>query len=567
MNKITAFYKRTAKRSKGQALVLIAVAFVTLLIIVGLTTDVGFMFIRYGQLRRAVDAAALAGAAQLREGRWIDEISGAAEQTVRLNGVDSVTLEVQMCGVSGGEDLCEDPGDPPLKLIRVIGTAEAPVFFMRLLGIDAIPVSAQSVAQAASLDVVLVIDVSQSMAYDGEIEYGDDNYNDASLCNTFAGQDPDPGAGIYPCRPFYEVKQAAKNFAERILEVSVANPSLVDDVEADRLGIVTFATGWMVDDSVAGATTYHMQSLGGWTTYYADAEAAIDSLKLYEGYNCADYVDDKDHLGSCLYYADGVTATDYVSLGCMTVDTYGDDSTCPTTSIGAGLHTAAYLFSLDERPNSLRIVVLLTDGANNASLASSNDCGGSQNCTNDQIYARISGGDSFGYCPTGTGYEKCRDTDVNTRTIVNTGTYPKCPMWLNDPGTGSPPFPVPDCPTDYDADDFAMDVADFLACDPHNSKCEYGRTGQGVIVFTIGMGPNFIGQTDDNGKPYGVWLLRYIANVGDDGDPDTDPCAGLYDNDTEYKEQCGNFYFVEDPDNLSDAFEAIASRIFTRISQ
>jgi hypothetical protein len=88
-----------------------------------------------------------------------------------------------------------------------------------------------------------------------------------------------------------------------------------------------------------------------------------------------------------------------------------------------------------------------------------------------------------------------------------------------------------------------------------------------VIIFTIGMGPNFINKVDAAGRPYGVYLLRYIANVGDDGNPYTDPCAGLYDTEEEFKESCGNFYFVEDPNNLGDAFEAIASRIFTRISQ
>jgi hypothetical protein len=120
-------------------------------------------------------------------------------------------------------------------------------------------------------------------------------------------------------------------------------------------------------------------------------------------------------------------------------------------------------------------------------------------------------------------------------------------------------------------DDFAMDVADFLACDPSNSKCVNGRLGQGVIIFTIGMGQEFLSDNtrvrDPHNRPYGVYLLRYIANVGDDGDHTTDPCSGLYDNDEEYETSCGNYYFVEDPNKLDSAFEAIASRIFTRISQ
>ncbi len=46
----------------GQALVLLAVAFFALLAFIGLVTDVGSIYVSYTQLQRAVDAAAVAAA-------------------------------------------------------------------------------------------------------------------------------------------------------------------------------------------------------------------------------------------------------------------------------------------------------------------------------------------------------------------------------------------------------------------------------------------------------------------------------------------------------------------------
>ena len=63
----------------------------------------------------------------------------------------------------------------------------------------------------------------------------------------------------------------------------------------------------------------------------------------------------------------------------------------------------------------------------------------------------------------------------------------------------------------------------------------------------------------------GEELLRYIAGIGDDGNPGTppasDPCelAGI-------GESCGNYYFSPTGAGLLEVFEAIASRIFTRIT-
>src|SRR5438874_2298148 len=56
------------RRSRnGQSIILVAFAFIALVAFVGIATDVALLFVRYSTLRRAVDAAAIAAAGQVRE--------------------------------------------------------------------------------------------------------------------------------------------------------------------------------------------------------------------------------------------------------------------------------------------------------------------------------------------------------------------------------------------------------------------------------------------------------------------------------------------------------------------
>ena len=63
---------------RGQALVLLALAFVGIAAFVGLTVDAGILFSHVGHLRRATDASSLAAANQFREGRTPAELSAMA---------------------------------------------------------------------------------------------------------------------------------------------------------------------------------------------------------------------------------------------------------------------------------------------------------------------------------------------------------------------------------------------------------------------------------------------------------------------------------------------------------
>src|SRR4030042_2955566 len=79
----------STRMQRGQALILIALAFVGLAAFIGLAVDAGILFTDIGHLRRAVDAASLSAANQFREGRTIAQLTASARQVLALNGLDA----------------------------------------------------------------------------------------------------------------------------------------------------------------------------------------------------------------------------------------------------------------------------------------------------------------------------------------------------------------------------------------------------------------------------------------------------------------------------------------------
>ncbi|NLF74274.1 MAG: hypothetical protein GX573_01150, partial [Chloroflexi bacterium] len=189
--------KRLLRSQRGQSIVLLAFAFIALVAFVGLVTDLALLFVRYASLRRAVDAAAIAAAGQIREGTSYGEVAIAAQQYIELHNLEPDTILVETCetdidawrkGTGEFEDegphpeslfpppvsdhmpnteLC-DWGDPH-KLVRVSAQINSPTTFLSLIGIGHITLEATSVSETAVLDVALVIDTSESMSNQTDI--------------------------------------------------------------------------------------------------------------------------------------------------------------------------------------------------------------------------------------------------------------------------------------------------------------------------------------------------------------------------------------------------------------
>lgn len=231
----------------GQALYILAVGFIALIGFVGIVTDVSLLFIRYSTLRRAVDAAAIAAAGQMRrvedpagtpagvaagDATSVANLNIAARQFIEVYGLNPTNVIVETCrtqnvplatftigspartvfapldrnstpifihNATTGQNLglnipiaeggatipagttATVPATPgrnanrddvrsytqlctadELKLVRVTAQIEAPTVFMRLLGYDTVTLTETAISQTAVIDVVLVMDVSES---------------------------------------------------------------------------------------------------------------------------------------------------------------------------------------------------------------------------------------------------------------------------------------------------------------------------------------------------------------------------------------------------------------------
>src|SRR5690606_10756015 len=199
----------TQKGQTGQSLVILAIGFLALLGFVGIVTDVSVLFIRYSTMRRAIDAAAIAAAGQMR--RVVDEdleslgiadgqamsvanLNLAARQFIEVYGLNPRSVIVETCraqqvardangnalDTTGGR-LFDDAGnvitsdtalveryrelctEDELKLVRVTAQIDAPTIFLRLFGYPTVTLTESAISQTAVIDVVLIFDVSESM--------------------------------------------------------------------------------------------------------------------------------------------------------------------------------------------------------------------------------------------------------------------------------------------------------------------------------------------------------------------------------------------------------------------
>ena len=524
----------------GQALVLLAAAFVGVAAFIGLTIDAGILFTNVGHLRRATDASSLAAANQFREGRTPLELSNMAFEYLELNGISPSGVVAKICDLDNpgsiydDTSLCSSPGEPARKYVRVETTLEVHFAFLPIVGWQSTVIGADSVSEAASLDLVLALDVSPSMAYDlcndgidndedGTIDdcasndpadnTGPPNLggihnseSDVAQCTANAAL-PDDGPGENPaaapdgdreddCHPFEEVRDAAKRLVDRMY------------FPYDRISIVTFAR--------EAAVQLELQD--------TDSPAPCGVFPVPDPYTCVNTV--IDNLDVEL---EPVPATHCPGWA-------PDPSGCTSTNIGDGLRYAGGRFCLDDiivngdcdrvemREEAVWITILLSDGAANAAVVNA---------------PPLVPGDWL--CPNTTWAASpyCRDDSASTRHASSS--------------------PV------YDADDYAHDMADFVGCPndtlPQPAGCASAAPGgQGAVIFSIGLGDAVINNSAGDADA-GEQLLRYLAAVGDDADPDTDPCSS-----TSTGTNCGNYYFSPSGTGLIQVFEAIASRIFTRIT-
>lgn len=597
------------KHERGQTLVIFAVAALALVFFIGLAVDSGSLYITYGQLKRAVDAAAVAAANEFKkqdsghESDVLPKMTNAAVEVLKLQNIDpdSVHIDIRLCdtnfdGVRDADlqtvapdfyNRCPNTsaGKQARKLVWVQATQEAPLYFLHMLGFSNIPLTTESIAEAASVDMVIVFDLSESMGKDTP-GYVNDDFNPAG-CNA-----------SNTCQPLRQAKDAAKALIQHMYS------------GYDRVGIVTFdvkatpiyaamrdSFGNLILDPLTHQPIYSLSS---------DLEGAIDALdrtsepadgsgewvplhdaapqrRLFwkahpELVNPVDPEDrdgdgsDQDEPHPVSESASGNTCVpndvrwdDDKDVPCDLSDKHdafdldGDgvyteaDNIPPgptqaviDTCTGCGIRIASNLLRDSGRSGSVWVMVFLSDGVPNLS-----DRPATIGDHSLDAYPT-------GFCRQNFWSTACIDWDWSPRYCIDktvTGLNPgdTCPpntTYLGtDEGTN----------LDYSTLDYARDMTDAAALTKSLNLNEPG--GNEISIYTIGLGA--AGNDPMNpDHPVGERLLRYMAAVGDDGDRETDPCDGVGPRQT-----CGQYYYAPSGDALQGIFLDIASRIYTRISE
>ena len=577
---------------RGQAIIIVTFAFVGLLAMVGLVTDAAVLFVHYDHLRRAVDAAAVAAVGQYREGRTAQELYDSAAQLLQLqlpglhnvrfywcdepSAADTVTdfLGVNYqphipSGQSG--TLCQAAGESPRKRVRIEADLEVNLFFLRFVWGDSVTIHAQAEAEAAVLNMVLLLDTSESMAY---------TTCDPSLPEPdfFTCLEGCVAAGN--CQPFDgtpSVRWAAHAFVNTLMRDGVdqfavyhldKTPVLSQSVESFTCldpPTLTFPVTLTASSGVVIPLT---------TTKPAVLNAITDTslLNVYvrppaENVVTGEACNSPTHVGGWWGEDDAGMAVGYGYR-------WG------STNIGGGLREAVgELVNNGSTDAAVWVIVLLSDGAANTTDNAADDnewwtCP----APSDRRAAPVLNERSRAITPVPSGTPTpvpfCRDPEASDFYDPATVTR-HCPSLAacTDPNRCDDPTDPSTCwytnwgtvVTDtimwqYDADDYARDIADLAS-------------SQQIAVYTIGFGNKVIAAS--SGRPdAGERLLRYIADVGDDGNLETAPCGSdfYWDDVVENPipglgESCGNYYYAPDAAALQDVLEDIASRIFSRITQ
>jgi len=542
---------------RGQAIVITAIAFLAILAFAGMVTDAGTLYLNFTRLKRGLDAAAVAAANNIKDSSLSlaqrnTYIREAAREMLALNNIDDIySLETYVCDDAGlpadFASLCPAPGEEKRKLAWVQASQNSPVYFLQLFGVQSVPITIHSVGEAATVDVVLVIDTSESM---GSSTPGYDANFDPSTCNSNPLDPLDQGT----CQPLLAAKIAAKLMVDKLFD------------GYDRIAVVPYDFSAHPVDFDPDPNPLKTRFL---ETDHTAVKTAINAIQLHDDLDLDIIIaTGKNPINGELNPLDINGDAEYVA---GVPQGFGD--AIVSTCTGCGMRVAGNILRSQGRIDSVWVIVILSDGATNVS-----DLPDASDANNpipvpippDVAVGNIGPGYTNGFCggvPTFPDPNRmwdspwCTDSDPSTRHCgpfhADASECPPGAIWV---GNTTPP---------YDAEDYARDITDRIGLLRSANGSEPVLTGdEEIAIYAIGLGkaaspPDYDGEV----------MLRYMANIGDDntrnpvpdivGDDFTkDPCDGVAP-----QTSCGQYYYAPSGPYLTQIFEKIAGSIFTRISQ
>ena len=547
--------KSLAKKSeRGQAIILLAFAFIGLIAMVGLVTDTGVLLIEYGKLKRSVDAAAVAAAQEYRPNPLADPdpvtgvrplnltaMENATRTFLQINQINNLTdVVVHTCEDTGDDrpDLCNpDPEGNPIenrKLVEVTAHSDVRFAFLRVLGINSADVVVTSIGEAATIDLVLLMDTSGSMAYATTGDpYESESGDDPIACNV-----------ADDCQPMRAIKDVAMEFVDSLIYYGY-----------DRVAVIPM-TGQVTGPTDAAERAPNPDDADEVLPLSFDRNVilgSIDNLTVYQPRKCPDTLS-IDGVGGCLKFEGSTYITEFcepydAAMALPTEPERGtaNPSSCPSSNFGNMFSMAQDAYGGSGNPNlqrtdALWVTVMVASGPANTSTPSDPDL---------VDYP-------FGYCPQNTWLlfampdpkpRRCRDAVPGNERSPSSALVP----YTNPLSGETTNISL------YDAEDFARDMADNLAA---------SKSPNGVTIYTIGLGDGVVREangtpavsceieTTAGNRPCGEaeYLLTYISRQAGDN------LAGSGINHGEY------FYSPNDAE-MRNIFEIIAQNIATKISE
>jgi Mg-chelatase subunit ChlD len=403
---------RSRRRRKGAILVFAAFMLIVMLAMLAFAVDLGYVMNVQTELKRATDAAALAGAGSLADGPDVARLQ-ALDFMLRNPVAGRVVAEQENREALLAAWLAEHPDefqvelgdwDPETKTfaqgdvlpstIRVVASRNnASLFFGKILGQGTFSVTAESIARYMPRDIVLVLDFSASMNDDSELrrihEYGEDVREtiEANLLQIYQ-ELGSPTYGDMQFQPQYisstynsTIKQTLgllKYEGGSWVEVPYPYPSgswdsYIDYVKSSsylyyagyrkKYGYMTLINYWL--EQKPG----HDQTPDLWKVSAQPVTAVKDAVGVFMEY--IQEVDCKDRVGLVIYNSPSQTAvleyplTDDFAQIENTAEHRQAGHYDQYTNIGAGIYQARLELASHARPGAFKMIVLMTDGQAN----------------------------------------------------------------------------------------------------------------------------------------------------------------------------------------------------------
>ncbi len=479
------------------------------------------------------------------------------------------------------------------KLVYISATQDVPVYFLQIFGVRSVPITADAVGETAAVDLVIVIDTSESMASEMPAYLaspGDFQPNALGGCNT-----------THTCEPLEQAKDAANVLVQNLFpgydQVAVVTfdygPRIIEGLSSelgnggavqtaiDGILLHDDSPGWLIKWGLLASSPGGVNVNGGFQPVFnpifpddrdgdgfdndsqktcVDEYVNVASSPAGGRATLGDHIPDMwdDLTGQPCDQDDRLDAYDWNRNGrwgqddddnlavgetsdhALASGTTLEQNCLLSTCSGCGLRLATDVLKAGGRRNSTWVIVFLSDGQVNLSDRPM----GVPDDRPEQIYGIDDIPDDFryGFCgadpDTSFWANRCRDSAPGRYCIdQNFSTCPPDTTHVTESGP-------------YSVEDYAFDMVDRAALLVSENTNE--PRGEDIVIFSIGLGN--AGQGEN--------LLRYMANVGDEGARANDQCDGIPS-----LQNCGNYYYAPNASFLAQIFENIAGRIFTKISR